>query len=48
MGFGGGSDGSTGVTDHVHDNNVGEGGELESGVTLMTGMPLSTRILIGV
>jgi len=47
MSFGGGSDGSTGITDHVHDNNVGEGGELENNVTLMSALPLSTRILLG-
>ena len=47
MGFGGGG-GSTGVSNHVHSNAVGEGGELKLVETLMSGMPLSTRILIGV
>ena len=49
MGFGGGGDsGSLGVSAHVHSNAVGEGGELKLVETLMSGMPLSTRILIGV
>lgn len=30
MSFGGGSDGSTGITDHLHTNSVGEGGSLDS------------------
>ena len=34
MGFGGGGDGSVGVTNHIHDNSVGEGGSLSTSQTL--------------
>tara|TARA_R110000823_G_scaffold23786_1_gene70710 strand:- start:206 stop:352 length:147 start_codon:yes stop_codon:yes gene_type:complete len=47
MGFGGGGDGSVGVTNHVHDNAVGEGGELKTAQTLLDGSNLYSRILVG-
>ncbi len=47
MSFGGGG-GSVGVGNHVHDNNVGEGGELKTAQTLIDGSNLYTRIVIGV
>ena len=47
MGFGGGGDGSIGVTNHVHDNSVGEGGELKQDQTLLNGSNLYSRIIIG-
>ena len=48
MGFGGGGDsGSLGVSAHVHDNNIGEGGELKATQTLLDGSNLYARILVG-
>ena len=44
----GGSNGSTGVTAHVHNNSVGEGGALSNTLTKLDSMNLSTRITIGV
>tara|TARA_R110000803_G_scaffold116604_1_gene185177 strand:+ start:85 stop:228 length:144 start_codon:yes stop_codon:yes gene_type:complete len=46
MGFGGGG-GSTGVSNHVHSSEVGEGGNLSVTETLITGTNLYTRILVG-
>tara|TARA_Y100000296_G_C5114812_1_gene227134 strand:- start:657 stop:800 length:144 start_codon:yes stop_codon:yes gene_type:complete len=46
MGFSGGG-GSTGVSNHVHSNAVGEGGSLSSSDTLIADSPLYSRILIG-
>tara|TARA_B100001013_G_scaffold274831_1_gene175344 strand:- start:56 stop:202 length:147 start_codon:yes stop_codon:yes gene_type:complete len=46
MSFGGGSAGSTGVTNHIHDNNTGEGGSLSVPQTLISDMPLSNYILV--
>jgi len=47
MGFGGGSDGSTGITDHVHSAAVGEGGSLSIDDTLIENTNLYSRILVG-
>jgi hypothetical protein len=46
MGFGGGG-GSTGVSNHVHSSEVGEGGNLSNTETLITGRNLYTAILVG-
>tara|TARA_R110000803_G_scaffold142408_1_gene208699 strand:+ start:319 stop:462 length:144 start_codon:yes stop_codon:yes gene_type:complete len=46
MGFGGGG-GSTGVSNHVHSNAVGEGGSLSTSETLIASSNLYTRIIIG-
>jgi len=46
MGFSGGG-GSTGVTNHVHNNLVGEGGSLSSDETLIASSNLYTRIVVG-
>lgn len=46
MSFGGGSAGSTGVSNHVHDNNTGEGGSLAVPSTLIADMPLSTYVMV--
>lgn len=45
MSFGGGSAGSTGVGNHVHDNNTGEGGDLSLSLTNMTGVKLNSRVI---
>tara|TARA_R110000796_G_scaffold231556_1_gene349503 strand:- start:311 stop:457 length:147 start_codon:yes stop_codon:yes gene_type:complete len=47
MGFGGGGDGSIGVTNHLHTNQIGEGGSLSADETLISNTNLYTRILIG-
>jgi hypothetical protein len=47
LGFGGGSDGSTGITDHVHSNAVGEGGSLSNTDTLLANRNLYTTIIAG-
>jgi hypothetical protein len=47
MSFGGGTGGSTGVTNHIHDNNTGEGGSLSLSGTLLSDSNLYTRIIIG-
>jgi hypothetical protein len=39
MGFGGGGDGSTGVTAHLHTNAVGEGGSLNT-TSLINNAPI--------
>ena len=44
MSFGGGS-GSTGVTNHVHSNAVGEGGSLAVPDTLIQDRSLSSYII---
>ena len=46
MGFSGGG-GSTGVTNHVHSDAVGEGGSLSSSETLIDSSVLYTRIIVG-
>ena len=46
MSFGGGNV-STGVSAHVHDNNTGEGGALDTEKTLMGTSNLYTRIIVG-
>jgi hypothetical protein len=46
MGFGGGG-GSTGVSNHVHNSAVGEGGNLSVTETLLTSSPLYSRIIAG-
>ena len=46
MGFGGGGDGSTGVTAHLHTNSVGDGGSLNS-TSLINDTSIYTRILVG-
>jgi len=46
MGFGGGG-GSTGVSNHVHNSAVGEGGNLSLGETLISNSNLYSRILAG-
>jgi|TARA_R110000822_G_scaffold194023_1_gene332345 hypothetical protein len=46
MGFGGGG-GTTGVTNHVHSNAVGEGGSLSTTETLIASSNLYTRIIAG-
>ena len=43
----GGSNVSSGVSAHVHDNNTGEGGSLDVDKTLISNSNLYTRILIG-
>ena len=48
MAFSGGDSGSTGVSNHVHDNNVGEGGELKMAQTLINNSNLYSRIVVGV
>jgi hypothetical protein len=47
MSFGGGSDGSTGITDHVHSAAVGEGGSLSTEDTLIENGNMYARILVG-
>lgn len=46
MGFGGGG-GSTGVSNHVHSNAVGEGGSLSNSESLIASSNLYSRILVG-
>ncbi len=46
MSFGGGNS-SSGVSAHVHDNNTGEGGALDSSKTLIANSNLYTRIVVG-
>ena len=46
MGFSGGG-GSTGVTNHVHSDAIGEGGSLSSSETLIDSNVLYTRIIVG-
>ena len=46
MGFGGGG-GSTGVSNHVHSNAVGEGGSLSTTETLISNSNLYTSIIVG-
>jgi len=46
MGFSGGG-GSTGVSNHVHSSAVGEGGNLSTSETLITGSNLYSRIVAG-
>ena len=43
----GGSNGSTGVSAHVHSNAIGEGGSLSIEDTLITGSNLYSRIISG-
>ena len=43
MSFGGGGESSTGVTNHLHNNNAGEGGALRAQNSITTG----TAIRIG-
>ncbi len=47
MSFGGGTGGSTGVTNHIHDNNTGEGGSLSVADTLISDSNLYSRIVVG-
>ena len=47
MSFGGGSDGSTGITDHVHSSAVGEGGSLSTSQTLIADSSPYARIVVG-
>ena len=47
MGFGGGGDGSVGVTNHVHSSAIGEGGSLSTTDTLIASNNLYSRIIIG-
>jgi hypothetical protein len=47
MGFSGGG-GSTGVSNHVHSNAVGEGGSLSTDDTLIADSSLYSRIIVGV
>lgn len=46
MSFGGGNV-SSGVSAHVHDNNIGEGGALDSSKTLLNTSNLYSRIIVG-
>jgi|TARA_R110000823_G_scaffold217209_1_gene346597 hypothetical protein len=46
MSFGGGSDGSTGVTDHVHSAEVGEGGSLSIDDTLIDNTQFYGLVLV--
>jgi len=46
LGFGGGG-GSTGVSNHVHSNAIGEGGSLSTSDTLIASSNLYSRILVG-
>jgi hypothetical protein len=46
MGFGGGG-GSTGVSNHVHSNALGEGGSLSTTESLIASSNLYSRIIIG-
>ncbi len=46
MSFGGGTGGSTGVSNHIHDNNTGEGGSLSVPSTLISDMPLSIYVQV--
>ena len=46
MGFGGGG-GSTGVSNHVHSNALGEGGSLSTSETLISNSNLYSRIIAG-
>ena len=46
MGFGGGG-GSTGVSNHVHSNALGEGGSLSNTDTLLSNRSLYTSIIVG-
>jgi hypothetical protein len=43
----GGSNVSSGVSAHIHSNDTGEGGSLDSAQTLMNDGSLYARILIG-
>ena len=43
MSFGGGGESSTGVTNHLHNNNAGEGGALRAENSITTG----TAIRVG-
>ena len=45
MSFSGGG-GSTGVTNHVHSNAVGEGGSLAVPDTLIQNMPMSSYVMV--
>ncbi len=45
MSFGGGTAGSTGVSNHVHDNNTGEGGSLSTTQTLISDSNLNCWIM---
>lgn len=44
----GGSNSNTGVSAHVHDNNIGEGGALSNSLTQIGSVTLSSRIITGV
>jgi hypothetical protein len=46
MGFSGGG-GSTGVSNHVHSNAVGEGGSLSTTDSLIANSNLYSRIVVG-
>ena len=46
MSFGGGG-GTTGVTNHVHSSQVGEGGSLSISDTLISNSNLYSRIVAG-
>jgi len=46
MSFGGGSAGSTGVSNHIHDNNTGEGGSLSIPQTLIGNTSLNNWIMV--
>ncbi len=44
MGFGGGGGSASGVSAHIHDNNPGEGGSLDS-TSLINDAPLFTLMV---
>jgi|TARA_R110000824_G_C14989014_1_gene655009 hypothetical protein len=44
LSFGGGGSGALPITNHVHDNNAGEGGSLSDSLTLIANENLSNRI----
>ncbi len=47
MGFGGGGESSTGVSAHLHTNNVGDGGSLSTTDSLIANSNLYSRIVVG-
>jgi hypothetical protein len=43
----GGSNGSTGVSAHIHSNAIGEGGSLSTADTLISDSNLYSRVIVG-
>ena len=47
MGFSGGGGSASGVSAHVHDNNPGEGGSLNSGTLINDGSLFAQMVAFG-